>query len=142
MLEFADFYRTLRRARAIAEGETLAAWMSTSTSAFDSPETLVSALEVFFDGTSIDITAKNPPQTRWDVDDENMDEFTYLDDFNSNPMWLKPCADDPANATGEWWSNPISAPSSESSEWSGWRTPLRARVVHQRLAIAIDRELE
>ena len=132
VLEFADFYRTLRRARAIAEGETLAAWTSTSTSAFDSPETLVSALEVFFDGTSIDITAKNAvSNSRWDVDDENMDEFTYLDDFNSNPMWLKPCADDPANATGEWWSNPISVPSSESSEWyfRGARNALRRRML-------------
>lgn len=130
VLEFADFYRTLRRARVIAEGELLAAWTSTSTC--DSPEALVSALEVFFDGTSVDLTAKNAvADSRWDLDDENMDEFTYLDDFNSNPMWLTPCADDPANATAEWWSNPISSPSSESNEWyfRGARNALRRRML-------------
>lgn len=148
VLEFAEFFRTIRDAHSIAAGMTanlmiginginrLAGDMDDFPNIDEFRLNMLEGLMEYAEDVC-DLTRTNADTARWDEDDELSDAWTYLDDFKTNPAWLAPCGKDPALSSAEWWSNPIetSAHGDENTEipyawyFSDARDSLRRRVL-------------
>lgn len=162
ILEFADFHRTLKRAHALHSGDLANVWREFTAKAAsvvgDDPTTLQErAKEIgqelsgeFIEPTR-NLSSLSTETSHWDEDDEIRDEWTYVDDFKTNPAWLAPYAEDAAFAGAIWWANPIEAraPADKPYAWfsRGARNALRRQLLlmnalEARFAIDDERDVE
>ena len=117
VLEFAEFYRTIRDAHSIAAGSTANLMLRINRRACEMNSVDETRMDDFrsdlaeyftdFADNAYSLTRTNASTAHWDEDDDTRDAWTYLDDFKTNPIWLAPCGKDPALSSAEWWSNPI-----------------------------------
>jgi len=159
VLEFADFHRTLKRAHALHSGDLANAWLEFTAKAAsiardDASIIKERAAEIgreLSDEFGDELSNLSPETSRWDEDDEDSDEWTYVDDFKTNPMWLAPYAEDAALAGAIWWGNPIEtrAPMDKPYAWfhRGARNALRRQLLlinslKARFAIDDERDVE